>query len=92
QNDLSLYYFSWSEEQAKLYEGWNLSYADRSALDTRVRYSEEEEDISHKAIRCHKSQYSDSDMDAWIELEKADTANVRYFRKLVLSEELQLGF
>ncbi|MFK7920708.1 MAG: PIG-L deacetylase family protein, partial [Bacteroidia bacterium] len=46
QNDLSLYYFSWSEEQAKLYEGWNLSYADRSALDTRVRYSEEEEDIS----------------------------------------------
>lgn len=78
---VDLYYFSFTREQSGKYEDWNLNYLDEAVLDTRITYDEENEQAYFESIRCHKSQYSNEEMEAWIAMEANDPSNMFYFRK-----------
>ena len=40
-------------------------------------------------ITCHKSQYSEEQMDTWIAVEEADTSNALFFRKFKRHTKIQ---
>ena len=91
-NEIDLYFFGWSKEQAKKYGWWELNYVDRSNLDTEIGFSEEDKRRAMSSIRCYQSQYAQEEMDRWIEVEKADTMNALYFRKFIVGKDRRTGF
>ncbi len=85
--EIDLYHFGWTKRQADKYVGWNLGYAADEYFDTAISFGKAEEEKGLETIRCHKSQYTQSEMDEWIQWELDDPENVLYFRKFVLSEK-----
>ena len=90
--EMSLYYFAWSPEQAAMFEGWRLGHTDTSNLSTVIEYSPEHEAKAMASIRCYVSQYSTAEMEDWIQLERRDAGNHRFFRRLEKPEKLESGF
>jgi len=88
-DEVDLYYFSWTKEQAEKYKMWNLNYQDESLLDTRISYEQKHEDAAIQSIRCHKSQYTEEAMEFWIQLELDDPSNVLYFRSFERSRKVR---
>ena len=86
---IDLYHFGWTKRQAEKYVGWNLGYVSDEYLDTSISFNDAEKEKGLAAIRCHKSQYTKAEMDKWIQWEVADTENILYFRKFVLSNKLR---
>jgi len=80
-DDVDLYYFSWTKEQAEKYSQWNLNYADKELMDVEISFGQGHKDALISSIRCHKSQYTPEEMESWIAMEEADQSNVLYFRK-----------
>jgi len=91
-DELDLFYFSWTREQAEKYPEWNLNYADKSLLDVEISFEQRHKDAFINSIRCHKSQYSEEQMDSWIALEMADESHVLYFRKFERDSRLKTDF
>ncbi len=92
-NDIDLYYFGWAKDQTKKFpEDWGLGYVNPDYLNTRVNFSQEEEEKAFTSLRCHVSQFSEPAMTEWIEAERNDTSNVLYFRKFVLDSTKIEGF
>lgn len=58
-------------------------------MDTRVTFNEENEEAAIRSIRCHKSQYTEEEMENWIKLERDDPVNVLYFRKFRRDKQLK---
>lgn len=85
--EIDLYHFGWTKRQADKYVGWNLGYVADEYLDTAISFSQAEEEKGLAAIRCHKSQYTQAEMEDWIKLEVDDPENVLYFRKFVLADK-----
>lgn len=88
-DELELYYFSWTKTQAEKYGFWNLNYLDESMMDTRISFDQENEEAAIRSIRCHKSQYTEEEMEFWIKLEQDDPSNVLYFRKFKRDKQLK---
>ena len=86
---IDLYHFGWTKRQAEKYVGWNLGYVSDEYLDTSISFNDAEKEKGLAAIRCHKSQYTKAQMEEWIQWEVADTENILYFRKFVLSNKLR---
>lgn len=82
-DDVDLYYFSWTKEQAEKYAMWNLNYSDEKFLDVEISFDESHKEALINSIRCHTSQYSKEQMESWIAMERADQSNVLYFRKFM---------
>ena len=89
---VDLYYFSWTKEQAEKYDMWNLNYADRSLLDVEISFEQRHKEALISSIRCHKSQYSEEQMENWIALEMADDSNMLYFRKFKRDKQKKSAF
>lgn len=87
-----LYYFSYTREQAALYEGWDLNYADRENLNTKISFTLEDEAKYLQAIECHKTQYSPLEMKEWQEVETSNPENYIYFREYVQSSSQRNSF
>lgn len=83
-----LLFFEWSLEQADRFPNWGLNHAAIENMNAHFTFSEAEELKSFDAIRCYKSQYTESEMEDWIQIEKDDTADVLYFRDLNLSSSI----
>lgn len=90
--DVDLYYYGWTKQQADKYPDWNLGYVSETYLDTTISYTDEDEVQAFASIRCHKSQFSQSDMDRWISIEKADSENTSYFRTAMQREKRSTSF
>ncbi len=88
----ALYYFSWIRPQAEKFPGWNLNYADKRVMDVRISYSETDEAAAMASIRCHKSQYTEEEMERWIELELGDPDNQLYFRSFQRKKKVSTHF
>lgn len=88
---MSLYHFAWSSEQAAAYGDWNLGSVDQPNMTTVVDFSSAQEEKGFAAIRCYSSQFLETKMDEWIQVEIEDTENRRYFRQVIGSEELKQG-
>ncbi len=90
--NLSLYYFSWTKQQADKFPEWNLNYTHQTHLNTKISFLEKHEEMSYEAIRCYQSQYSEEELDRWIGRERADPLNVLYFREFATSKEIREDF
>jgi len=91
-DQVDLYYFSWTKEQAEKYAMWDLNYADKSLLDVEISFEQRHKESLISSIRCHKSQYSQEQMENWIALERADDSNVLYFRKFKRDKQKKSAF
>ena len=80
-DQIDLYYFGWTREQADKYSWWGLNYMDPSVMDTEIRFNQDDETKAMNSIRCYESQYTTSEMEQWIRTEEEDISNVSYFRK-----------
>lgn len=84
-NQIDLYYFAWTKEQTKKFPAdWGLGWTHPDLLHTKIRFSLQDEERAFASLRCHRSQYTPTELEAWIKAEKQDTANVLYFRKFAL--------
>jgi len=91
-DELDLYYFGWTKEQAEKYKMWNLNYLDEGVMDIRVSFEQKHKDAAIESIRCHKSQYTDETMEEWIQLELEDSSNILYFRSFVQNRKIRDHF
>jgi hypothetical protein len=57
-----------------------------------VHFEDRYEAIAWRAIKCHKSQLTENEMDEWINLDKKDTSNTFYFRRFSVKKGMQKGF
>lgn len=80
-NDIDLYYFGWTKEQAAKFPDWNLGYVHENMLNTKIEFSAADEEKAFASMRCHQSQFPEEEFENWIAAEKKDTTNVLYFRK-----------
>ncbi len=91
-NQIDLYFFGWTRDQAEKYNWWGLNYMDREAMDTEIRFAQEDEDKAMNSIRCYKSQYTSDEMEKWIKTEEDDLINVSYFRNFSLGKHKKTHF
>lgn len=92
-NRMDLYYFAWTKEQTKKFpEDWGLGWTHPDLLLTAITFSTAHEEKAFASMRCHKSQYTRTELDAWIQAEKQDTTNILYFRKFALDTVERNGF
>lgn len=80
-NQIDLYYFGWTREQADKYSWWGINYMDASVMNMEIHFDQSHEDKAMNSIRCHRSQYTSEEMEKWIQAELEDQSNVSYFRK-----------
>lgn len=89
---IDLYYFGWTRDQAEKYSWWDLNYMDASVMDTEIHFDQEDEDKAMNSIRCHRSQYTPEEMELWIKTEEEDPSNVSYFRKFNAGNQKRTRF
>ncbi len=90
--DTDLYHYGWTEEQSAKFPHWNLGYVSEEYLDTAISFDEEDEQKAFASIRCHESQYTAAELNDWVNLEKRDTSNILYFRKVVRNTTRRTAF
>ncbi len=90
--EIDLYHYGWTKDQSDKFPDWNLGFVAKEYLDTAISFDEEDEQRAFASIRCHKSQYPQEELDAWVELESRDDSNILYFRKAVRSMERRTAF
>ena len=84
-----IYYMGWSKDEIG---DPNLNYVDPKYLNVKIPYSDKEEVKSFESIRCHKSQFSETFADEWIEAEKNKKSNISYFRQLYVRTKQRTDF
>ncbi len=87
-----LYYLLWTKKQADVPGVDQSMYVDERYINVRVRYTKEDEDQAARALRCHRSQFTDAEFDEMIETESKDTSNTMYFRRFVVAKGVREGF
>ena len=90
---IDLYYFAWTKEQTKKFpEEWGLGWSHPDVLHTEIKFNEKDEESAFISLRCHQSQYTNTELDTWVQAERNDTANVLYFRKFALDTTIRSAF
>lgn len=69
-----------------------LSSVDEKYLNVRIQYDESDREKHFASIRCHKSQWTEEEMNEWIEIETENTSLTAYFRKLIIDTNINNGF
>lgn len=88
-----LYYIGWTKDKLiSLPQNDGVNTADEQYLNVQIPYSEADEEKLYAVIACHKSQFTESEMNDWIAAEKKDTVNIAYFRQLQLDKKVRKGF
>ena len=87
-----LYYVAWTKEQSDAIYPENLNYMNKQYLNVAVHVEDRHEAIAWRAIKCHKSQLTENEMDEWINLDKKETSNTFYFRRFSVKKGMQKGF
>lgn len=91
-DQIDLYFFGWSKPQAEKYAWWELNFVHEKGLDTEISYSERDKQKAIESIQCYKSQYTQAEMERWIEAEKSDHSNRLFFRKLTVDTQRKTAF
>jgi len=79
-----VYYLAWTKNQAD-YLG-DLNYVHHSYMNVSESFSDVHEKQSWAAIKCHKSQFSEKEIESWVAKDEKDRSNTLHFRKLSLSK------
>lgn len=95
---------AWYEKYPLYFVGWpksvlvsiplhsELNYVDDKYLNVRIKYDESHREKHFESIRCHRSQWTETEMNDWIETEKADTTYTAYFRKFIIDTNVNNDF
>lgn len=90
-----LYFFIWTKKQADRYAVLgidDLMYADDQYINLSVKYTNADEAKAWEAMKCHKSQYTAKEIEESIQMDKADSSNVLYFRKFSVDKQKRKSF
>ncbi|QQS36025.1 MAG: PIG-L family deacetylase [Ignavibacteriales bacterium] len=69
-----------------------LNSVDEKYLNVRIKYNEAHREKHFESIRCHKSQWTEDEMNEWLEMEKSNTSYTAYFRKFVVDTNIKKDF
>lgn len=89
-DQIPLYYLAWKREQSDQLGG--LGYMADEYINVAITFTDEEEQVNWKALKCHSSQYPEKEMQDWFDLDTKDKANTLYFRRFVVVKGMQQGF
>lgn len=87
---IPLYYLAWKKEQSNQLGG--LGYMADEYINVAIQFSDEEEHVNWKALKCHWSQYPEKEMQEWFDLDTNDKANTLYFRRFTVSKGIKNSF
>ncbi|MFZ1805862.1 MAG: PIG-L family deacetylase [Cyclobacteriaceae bacterium] len=85
-----LYYFGWTKTQEADGDGW-VRYADDQYFNTRITYTDEDEQNAMDAIQCYASGFTQKDIEEMIAFE-LERKNELYFRRFIVAKGLQEGY
>ena len=85
-----LYYLAWKKELSDQLGG--LNYMADEYLNVAITFSDEDEKANQQALKCHRSQLTEKEIEEWIETDAKDKANILYFRKFVVAKGLKNEF
>ncbi len=85
-----LYYLAWKKELSDQLGG--LNYMTDEYLNVAITFSAEDEKANQYALRCHRSQLPEDEIQEWIANDEKDKANTLYFRKFVVTKGLRNEF
>ena len=85
-----LYYLAWNKEQSSQVGG--LNYMDEKYLNIAITFTEAEEKQAQEALRCHRSQLTEKEIQEWIDYDAKDKKNTLYFRKFEVAKGLKTSF
>ena len=90
---IDLYHSGWTKEQTKKFpEDWGLGWVYPDFLNTKIEFSDEDEEKALTSLQCHKSQFTEQEFSDWISAERNDTENVLYFRKFAIDTTARDSF
>ncbi len=85
-----LYYLAWKKEQSIQLGG--LGYMADEYINVAITFTDEEEQANWKATKCHWSQFTEKEIQEWVDLDTKDKSNTLYFRRFVVAKGMQKGF
>lgn len=69
-----------------------LSYIDKTYINLKVVYSDEDEQKMIEAGKCYVTQFTSDEMNEMIKLVKTNKTNTKYFRRFIVSKETKTEF
>lgn len=85
-----LYYLAWKKEQSNQLGG--LGYMADEYINVAITFTDEEEQMNWKALKCHWSQFTEKELQEWFDLDTKDKANTLYFRRFAVKKGMQTEF
>lgn len=88
-----LYYIAWPKEKVVNIPQGNmtsLNYVDKQYLTTKIEYTKGDREKLFKALKCYKSQFTEQEINDWIEAELKDTSLVFYLRRFAIDKERRI--
>lgn len=84
-----LYFVGWpKDKEGGLPMGITLNYVDEKYLNVRLKYGDAEREKYFESIRCHKSQFTEEEMNDQISAELIDNSFTSYFRKFTVDTNI----
>lgn len=90
-----LYYLAWpKEKQVAIPQGGmtSLNYVHKNYRNIHITYSEEDRARLFRSLHCYKSQFTERDIQEWIEAEKRDSTFTTYFRQFLVDTVVRTSF
>jgi len=81
-NDIDLYYFGWTKEQAAKFPDWNLGYVHENMLNTKIEFSTQDEE---------KAFASTSKSVSRRRIRKLDNGRKKGHDQCTLFQKIQIG-
>lgn len=69
-----------------------LNYIDKTYINLKVVYADEDEQKMIEAGKCYVTQFTSDEMNEMIELVKNNKTNTKYFRRFIVSKETRTEF
>ncbi len=90
-----LFYLAWTKEK----EVWiaqgsqtGLNYVNEKYRNIHISYTQEDQNKTFKSLECYKSQFTNEDIEKWIQAEKKDTTFTTYFRQFATNTKVRTEF
>ncbi len=90
-----LYFLAWAKEkQVAIPQGGmtSLNYVHEKYRNIRIKYSEEDRAKLFNSLNCYKTQFTEKDVEDWIEAEKKDSSFTTYFRQFLVDTVVRTSF
>lgn len=90
-----LFYLAWPREKVVWVpqgEQTSLNYVADRYRNIHIKYIKEDQEKSFRSLECYKSQFTNEDIEKWIEAELKDTTYTMYFRQFSANTKVRESF